>query len=105
MTNPKMDDDSAIIQLSTSQNANAPICSVKLDGPKTYLIWSRQCTVALKLGGYLDMLLGRRNNLRMKIQPMISGTSRIHWQCLYYSTPWIQAWWDPTSSTIQLHKS
>src|SRR4051812_3239092 len=29
-------------------NANAPISSVKLDGSKTYLIWSRQCTVALK---------------------------------------------------------
>src|SRR4051812_35059415 len=39
-----------------SQNANAPISSVKVDGSKTYLIWSRQCTVALKariLFGYV----------------------------------------------------
>src|SRR3954465_15546053 len=48
MITPKEDADSVTPQLSTSQNANAPISSVKLDGPKTYLIWSRQCTVALK---------------------------------------------------------
>ena len=48
MTTPKTDVDSATPQLSTSQNANAQISSVKFDGLKTYLIWSRQCTVALK---------------------------------------------------------
>src|SRR3954467_7134277 len=56
MNTPKKDDDSVAPQLSTSQNANVPISSVKLDGPKTYLIWSRQCTVALKarrLFGYV----------------------------------------------------
>src|SRR2546430_11718395 len=56
MTTPKQDADLATPQLSTSQNANALISSVKLDGPKTYLIWSRQCTVTLKarrLFGYV----------------------------------------------------
>ena len=56
MTNSKKDDDSVSTQLSTSQNANAPISSVKLDGPKIYLVWSRQCTVVLKarrLFGYV----------------------------------------------------
>src|SRR4051812_18625935 len=56
MANSKRDHDPTSTQLPTSQNANAPISSVKLDGPKTYLIWSRQCTVALKarrLFGYV----------------------------------------------------
>src|SRR4051812_978444 len=56
MANPKRDDDPTSTQLPTSQIANAPISSVKLDGPKTYLVWSRQCTVALKarrLFGYV----------------------------------------------------
>src|SRR3954465_6026351 len=58
MTNPKKDDDSISTQLSTSQNANAPISSVKLDGPKTYLIWSRQCTVSLKTRGLIGYAMG-----------------------------------------------
>src|SRR4051812_17100439 len=56
MANSKRDDDPTSTQLLTSQNANAPISSVKLDGPKTYLVWSQQCTVALKarrLFGYV----------------------------------------------------
>src|SRR4051812_21661494 len=56
MANSKRDDDPTSTQLPTSQNANTHISSVKLDGPKTYLVWSRQCTVALKarrLFGYV----------------------------------------------------
>src|SRR5436190_4224114 len=39
---------------------NTPIGSVKLDGPKTYLVWSRQCTVALKARGLMGYVTGKK---------------------------------------------
>ena len=52
---------------------NTPISSVKLDGPKTYLVWSRQCTVALKARGQMGYVTGK------KPQPKESDSSFDNW--------------------------
>lgn len=43
---------------------NTPISSVKLDGPKTSLIWSQQCAVSLQSKGLIGYALGDKEQLK-----------------------------------------
>lgn len=40
-------------QITSAHSYNTPICFVKLYGPKTYLIWSRQCTISFQSRGHM----------------------------------------------------
>src|SRR3954465_8031951 len=59
---------------------NTPISSVKLDGPKTYLVWSHQCTVALKARGLMGYVT------RKKPQPKGSDSSFDNWDQQNFQT-------------------
>lgn len=53
-----------MIQLSGLQIYNTSISSIKLDGVKTYLIWSWQCIVSLKIGWLIDYVTGDKKQLK-----------------------------------------
>src|SRR4051812_30152989 len=103
MSDPKM--TSSLNQLPDFQNNNIPISSTKLDGPKTYLVRSRQCIVSLKARRLMGYVTGdKKNNQNLMIQRLNNGANKTHSLCHYCSILWTQHWWHPTSYTKLLRK-
>src|SRR4051812_29446483 len=68
-TSPEENGQSSTLMVSN----NTLISSIKLNGPKTYLVCSRQCTVSLKSRGLIGYVNGK------KLQPKESDTCFDHW--------------------------
>src|SRR3954467_12139624 len=87
MTEPMSKEEKENLSIFSVSN-NTPISSVKLDGPKTYLVWSRQCTVDLKARGLMGYVTGK------KPQPKESDSNFDNWDSQTMSLPYASL--DPT---------
>src|SRR3954467_6283608 len=88
MSDPKM--TSSLNQLPGFQNNNIPINSTKLYGSKTYLVWSRQCTVSLKARGLMGYVTGDKKQPKSDDLVLNNETNKTHSLCHYCSILWTQ---------------